>query len=163
MKFDLFLVLGVIVSLGCDNKPNSYQQSQKACNCDTPISLNCLNDSCGFLEVYNSDSVLVSKNVFVFDTSDSEVEFHWNGLDQNGIPAPCGEYLYKFTLIRNDSITTKCISALKGDVESKTAIGRQSCDSLKFNCTGQYYENSKMARKNDDGSFTEDIGCLCCQ
>jgi hypothetical protein len=108
--------------------------------------------------------LLVYKSVFVIDTSDPDIKFIWNGTDQNGISVPCGEYVMKVTWIIKDSITTKCKSVLQRDDNSKAATGRRSCDSLKNNCTGQYYENPNYGIYNtDDSTFSEDIGCLCCQ
>jgi hypothetical protein len=139
---------------------NNVSQHPGASFCDTPIDRACANDTCCFVNIYNIDTVLIAEDGA--RPAGGKFVFAWDGKDKNGNLVGCGSYIAKMTTIVNGKSTTRCMPVAVTDSNSTSAHGRSACDSLRGECTGNYFEFQADAFP-DSGVSEIDTGCICCK
>jgi hypothetical protein len=129
--------------------------------CETPIDSVCMHDTCGFFNIFNKDTMLIAEGNARF--VDTNFYAYWDGRDKNNNLAPCGVYIVKTTVtIKGQSKTTCGNMLLNNSNSGQNAFGRTSCDALKANCSGNYYEIPGAMRSTSTGTWVKDTGCTCC-
>lgn len=144
------LVISYLFLVTC-NSPSSSTKS----GCGRPTIHGCSGDPCVYAYIYDANGN------FVNEISGSFGPLPWNATDCHGNKVGCGKYTVNMHIIYNGQATSQTTFVLVIDSATVSKTGRSACDSLKKNCTGNYYEN--IADSISDNLIGQDVGCICCQ
>jgi flagellar hook assembly protein FlgD len=158
MKNVCLVLLAAVLFLQCNTAQPS--KGQVTSFCETPIDRACTKDTCGFVNIYNKDTVLIAECEGTFASGKFMVS--WDGKDNNGNEAGCGLYISKTTIIIHGVSKTLCNNVGVTGGNSVHASGRKACDSLKNGCSGNYFEMQEIAFSGS-GAIVDDTGCICCK